>query len=132
MNIFVYGSLVFSEVMQGVVGRQFIFREGLVRGYARFKLRDEPQAAVIPFPDTSTKGIVYVELDKAAVRRLDAFVGKIFDRVEVNVETGNDEWVEAETHVLKVKERKRLSAKPWDENEFRQKHLAKFMRVDVP
>jgi hypothetical protein len=132
MNIFVYGPLMFPEVMQAVVGRNFSFREGEVRGYVRVGVRDESQAAMIPFPDTLTQGIVYVEVDQAALKRMDTFFGKLFERVEVNIETDSGDWIEAETHVFKVSKRKLLTAKPWDENEFREKHLAKFMQSAVP
>jgi gamma-glutamylcyclotransferase (GGCT)/AIG2-like uncharacterized protein YtfP len=129
MNLFVYGSLMLPEVMQAVAGQKFPFQGGMVRGYAQFELRDEHQAAMIPFPDTSTEGVVYADVDESALKRLDAFAGAGFDRVEVNVEAENGEWIEAEAHVLRMRHKKRLMAEPWDEDEFRQKHLAGFLKV---
>ena len=90
---------------------------------------------MIPFPDICTEGIVYLNVGKDVVKRLDAFFGKSFNRLEVNVETGQDDWCEAEAYVLKLKEKKHLTANSWDDDDFRQKHLAKLLKtysVDVP
>lgn len=131
MNIFVYGPLMFPEIIQAVVGRKLSYRAGLLRGYVRVGVRDQPQAALFPFPDTSTQGLVYVEVDQAASKKMDVFLGSLFDRVEVNIETDDGEWIEAETHVFKVRKRKLLTSKPWDADEFRRKHLSEFIQVNV-
>jgi hypothetical protein len=55
---------------------------------------------------------------------MDAYLGKAFQRGEVNVQLGEGEWVEAETHFFRLSRRKELSAKPWDDEEFRRKELA--------
>lgn len=122
---------MFPEILQKVAGKKFPFQGGIVRGYAQFELRDEHQAAMIPFPDTSTEGIVYSDVDADAVKCLDGFVGAGFDRMEVNVDTGNGQWVEAEAHVLRMKEKKRLTARSWDEDEFRRRHLAKVLKAGI-
>ena len=123
MHLFAYGSLLLPEVMQAVTGRVFRFQGATLRGYAEFRLRAAPQAAIIPFPDMATQGVVYYDVDAASVRRLDAFGGGIYERVEVNAEAEDGEWVEAEAYVIHLKQLKLLTAKPWDEDEFRRKHL---------
>ncbi|MEI6149393.1 MAG: gamma-glutamylcyclotransferase family protein [bacterium] len=135
MNIFAYGSLSLPEVMLAVAGGRFSFLEGRVQGYAQLQWRDKERTAMIPFPDICTEGIVYLNVGKDVVKRLDAFFGESFNRLEVNVETGQDDWCEAEAYVLKLKEKKHLTANAWDEDDFRQKHLAKLLKtysVDVP
>lgn len=129
MNLFVSGVLVFPEAMAAVVGKRCPFREGLVRGYAGLKLKQSNDAALIPFPDVCAEGVVYSDLSDDAVRRLDHFTGPLFHRVEVNVETPGEQWVEAEAYVLKLREKKLLTAHAWDADEFRRKHLAKFLKA---
>lgn len=119
---------MFPEVMEAVVGRRFPFRYGVVRGYAQFSLNDMPRAAMVPFPDTATEGIVYSDVDEAALHDMDAFVGPDFVRAEVNVEAENGEWLEAEAFVLRIRAKKRLTAQPWDEEEFRRKHLKQVLK----
>ena len=128
MNLFVCGALVFPEAMAAVAGQVFPFREGVLRGYAEFSLKHPNEAALIPFPDTCTGGVVYSELSDEAVRRLDAFAGATFRRVEVNVEAADGQWVEAESYVLTMRYKKLLTATSWDRDEFRLKHLGKFLK----
>jgi hypothetical protein len=109
--------------MERAAGRRFPFQNGVVRGYATFKLKDQPDAAMIPFPDMLTEGTVYTELDEASLSNLDAFVGSGFRRVDVNVQADGGDWVEAEAFVLRTSQKKRLTSEPWDEDTFRQKHL---------
>jgi len=88
MNIFVYGSLIVPQVMRRVTGRSFSSEEAFLRGYAQLRLKDESDAALIPFPDKDTDGVVYYDVDEETARRLDAFAGARFERIEVNVERG--------------------------------------------
>ena len=129
MNIFTYGSLTFPEVMRKVVGRDFKADGAELNGYARFRIKDESYPGLIPFPDISTDGVVYFDVDDATVERLDRFEGDMYERVDVTVLTEDNGWVDAETYVLRPRARKRLSAEPWDEYEFGKHHLAEFMRT---
>ena len=130
MNLFVCGALAIPEAMAAVAGQMFPFREGVVRGYAQFSLKHPNEAALIPFPDTCTEGVVYSEVSDEAVRRLDTFTGTVFRRVEVNVEAADGQWVEAEAYVLNLREKKLLTAAAWDQDEFRRKHLRKFLKTN--
>jgi len=128
MHLFVYGCLSLPEVLKHVTGRTFRTEEGVLHGYARLQIKDEPDAALIPFPDNQTEGVVYFDVDDESLRKMDALQGPLFKRTEVNVQTGTDRWAEAETYVFNLKERKRLVAKAWDETEFREKRLAKYLK----
>jgi len=128
MNIFVYGSLIIPQVMRRVTGRSFSSEEAFLRGYAQFRLKDEADAALIPFPDKETDGVVYYDVDEETAGRLDAFAGARFERIEVNVETEGRAWVEAQTHILRRAQRKRLATEPWDELKFRSRDMDAFLR----
>jgi gamma-glutamylcyclotransferase (GGCT)/AIG2-like uncharacterized protein YtfP len=130
MNLFVYGSLIVPEIITAVTGRDFASKKGgVLRGYAQFARRDRPEAALLPFPDMTTEGTVYCDMDDESLRRIDTFTGDSYHRVEVNIETYTGEWVEAEAHVIHLKARKLLTTKPWDEDEFRRKHLKDVVRI---
>lgn len=129
MNLFVYGPLMFREVLEAVVGRDLVRRAGTLNGYMQLRLIEESQAALVPFPDAATEGVVYMGVDEAALKHLDAFQGERFRREKVNVQADDGEWVEAETHCFRMSGRKHLSAKPWDEAEYRQRHLKQFLSV---
>ena len=74
MHLFTYGTLMFPEVWQAVVGRPFAAIAGQVSGYALYRVRD----AVFPGMVATTTGapvvgIVYLDVDDEAVARLDRF-----------------------------------------------------------
>lgn len=125
VNVFVYGPLMLREVIGAVAGCEPVRRSGELHGYRQLRLLEQSQAGLIPFPDSATEGVLYMGVEEAILRRMDEFQGELFQRGEVNIQTDDGEWVEAETHLFRLRERKRLSAKPWDEDEFRKKHLKK-------
>ena len=127
MNVFVSGPLMFRELVVAVVGKALPPQSGLLRGYAQFELPEDGQSAIIPFPDQAVDGVVYLDVDEDALARLDAFQGVRFERVEVNVEAEGGEWLEAEAYCLKLRRRKLLSAKIWDEDEYRENHLKRVL-----
>jgi len=127
MNIFVSGPLMFRDVVQAVTGKTFPSQCGLLRGYARFVLRDEGQSAMILFPDRLVDGVVYLEVDKASLKALDAFQGPRFEHHEVSIETENGNWVEAVAYVFKVSRRDELTSRDWDEDDYREHHLQKVL-----
>jgi gamma-glutamylcyclotransferase (GGCT)/AIG2-like uncharacterized protein YtfP len=127
MHLFAYGTLIFPELMERVTGRTFRRQTAVLRGYARFRLKDASSPALVPFPDTETDGVVYFDLDADTARRVDRFEGDAYRRVQANVETEGGEWVEAETYVLRAGARKRLTAEPWDDVDFRLRHLPEFL-----
>ncbi len=127
MNVFVSGPLMFKEVFQAVTGKTFPAQSGLLHGYAQFAIRDEGQAAMIPFPDRAVDGVVYIDVDAEALARMDAFQGNRFEREEVTVESEAGAWLEAEAYCLKLRRRKVLSVDDWDEDVFRDNHLKKVL-----
>lgn len=125
MNVFVSGPLMFREVLKAVTGTTFPAHCGVLRGYAQFTLRDEGQSAMIPFPDRVVDGVVYLDVDEAALKALDAFQGPRFEHHEVSIETETGDWIEAEAYVFKVSRRALLTSREWDEDEYREHHLKK-------
>jgi gamma-glutamylcyclotransferase (GGCT)/AIG2-like uncharacterized protein YtfP len=128
VNIFAYGTLSFLEVLRKVTGKEFRAEGAEVHGYARFRVRGESYPGMIPFPDRSTDGVLYFGVDAESVALLDCFEGDMYERTEITVQTEDGEWVDAETYIVRLRDRKRLSADEWDEYEFRKHHLAEFMR----
>ena len=125
MNVFVSGPLMFRDVVKAVTGKTFHVQCGLLNGYAQFLIGDEGQSALIPFPDRVVTGVVYLEVDDTSLLKLDAFQGRRFKRREVSIEAENGEWLEAEAYELNLNHKTLLTAKEWDEDEFRDKHLKK-------
>ena len=116
------------EVMQRVTGRVFVRRLAELRGYRRFSIRDRPYPGIAPFPDTTTEGAVYLDIDGPSLKRLDAFQGDCYRRVQVTVEADGGGWIEAETYLAKRAVVREASGRPWDPDAFRAQHLQECLR----
>lgn len=127
MNLFVSGPLMFRDLVQAVTGKTFTAQCGLIHGFAQFLVNEDGQSAMIPFPDRAVDGVAYLEVDEVSLSRIDAFQGKRFERVEITVEAENGGWIEAEAYCLKLSRKKLLTADPWDEDDYRAKHLKKVL-----
>ena len=129
MNIFAYGTLMIPEVMYAVTTREFRFKNAMLRGYVRFTVKGESYPGIIPVTDAATEGIIYFDVDKLSLARLDAFEGDLYQRTPVRVEMEKDEILNAETYVIKPEYRGYLSSKEWNVKEFNQKHLGAFLET---
>lgn len=117
------------DVIHAVTTREFRFKDAILRGYARFTVRGESYPGIIPVTDAVTEGIIYLDVDRLSLERLDAFEGDLYQRAPVRVETEDKKLLSAETYVIPPKYRGYLSGKEWDENEFIQKELEAFLEA---
>lgn len=125
MNVFVSGPLMFRDVLHAVTGCLYPAHCALLHGYAQFMIKDEPMPAVMPFPDRVVDGVVYRDVEESAARAIRKFYGVRFAAEEVTVEAENGEWVEAVTYLITPGRRKLLTAREWDEDDFREHHMQK-------
>ena len=129
MNIFTYGTLMIPEVMAAVTTRKFRSIIAILKGYARFTVKGESYPGIIPVTDAATEGIIYFDVDELSLRRLDAFEGDLYQRIQIQVETKGIEILKADTYVIKPKFRSHLSSLEWNMKEFAQKHLKTFLET---
>lgn len=129
MNIFAYGTLLIPDVMYAVTAREFRFKNAILRGYARFRVKGESYPGIIPVADAVTIGIIYFDVDELSLERLDVFEGDLYQRKPVRVETKEREIQDAEAYVVKPKFRDHLSSSEWHMKAFVQKHLEAFLEA---
>ena len=129
MNIFTYGTLMIPEVMAAVTTHKFRSTGAILKGYARFTVKGESYPGIIPVTDAATEGIIYFDVDELSLRRLDAFEGDLYQRIQIQVETKGIEILKADTYVIKPKFRSHLSSLEWNMKEFAQKHLKTFLET---
>jgi gamma-glutamylcyclotransferase (GGCT)/AIG2-like uncharacterized protein YtfP len=115
--------------MYAVTTREFRFKNAILRDYARFTVKGEFYPGIIRATDMVTEGIIYFEVDKLSLERLDAFEGDLYQRTPVWVETEKEEILNAETYVIRPEYRGYLSSKEWNVKEFVQKHLEAFLHT---
>jgi gamma-glutamylcyclotransferase (GGCT)/AIG2-like uncharacterized protein YtfP len=114
MHLFTYGTLMFPEVWQAVVGRPFATIAGKVSGYALYRVRDAAFPGMIATTTAApVAGIVYLEVDDEAVARLDRFEDDFYQRYTVPVVCDDGRLREADTYVVPETRRAELTDEPW-------------------
>ena len=128
MNLFVYGTLMVPRLMRAITGCRFSHACAILKGYARYGVRNAIYPGLIPEQAASTTGLVYSDMDARSGRLLDAFEGGEYRRQEVTVEVAGAGVVLAETYVFKPAFRHLLSDADWDLEEFRNIHIETYLR----
>src|SRR5687768_17423762 len=97
MHVFTYGTLMFPEVWQVIVGRPFKSIEGTARGYAIYRVVDAvfPGIAAADEKD-AVHGVVYLDVDQASIARLDTFEDDFYERQGLWVDCADGERRAAE------------------------------------
>lgn len=114
MHLFTYGTLMFPEVWQAVVGRPFAAIAGRASGYALYRVRDAVfPGMVATTTGTSVAGIVYLDVDDEAMSRLDRFEDDFYVRRAISVACDDGRLREADTYLVPDDRRAELTDEPW-------------------
>lgn len=122
-TLFVYGTLLIDEVIHRVTGRRFPSCKALLSDYARVRLRRSPYPGILPCMGAAVEGLLYFEVDDESLSRIDAFEGRIYERIGVKVAT--DTGARYRSQAFRIRERDicLLSDRPWDIREFTKRDL---------
>ena len=128
-NIFTYGSLMFPEVWERVVGSNYRASSATLHGYLRRGVRDESYPVIVQQgPESHVDGMLYFGVSTEDLARLDRFEGEYYVRRSVEVITGTENLsLEAFTYVLSGRYRHLLSDREWDPGFFREHDLHRFL-----
>jgi len=111
--IFTYGTLMCADIMGEVAGYLPSQEPGLLAGYTRYRIRGEEYPGMIPSEGGRTEGVVYLDVSRAALARLDDFEGELYERQPVGIVLKTGETLEAEAYVVKPEYRSRLEPEEW-------------------
>jgi gamma-glutamylcyclotransferase (GGCT)/AIG2-like uncharacterized protein YtfP len=119
MHVFTYGTLMFPEIWQAVVGRSFETVEGNAAGFEVFRVRD----AVFPGITAGTggcsaAGVVYLDVDPVSMDRLDRFEGVFYERRVIAVDCVDGLRRMAEAYIVPAANRSGLMSEPWGRETF--------------
>jgi gamma-glutamylcyclotransferase (GGCT)/AIG2-like uncharacterized protein YtfP len=119
MHVFTYGTLMFPEVWQAVVGRSFTTIRGVVRGFAIYRVCDAVYPGIIASDATCVvEGLVYLDVDAASIAKLDAFESDFYERRTIAVACADGCELPADCYVVPHAARHALTAEPWSAAEF--------------
>ena len=126
-ELFVYGTLQLSDVMEAVTGRAFPSRAAHLEGYRCARLAGRTYPGITPEAGVRTPGRLYSGLDGDALERLDAFEGDLYARREVNVVSEDGAPASAFAYVIEPGSRALLTEDTWELEVFRERHGDEFL-----
>jgi gamma-glutamylcyclotransferase (GGCT)/AIG2-like uncharacterized protein YtfP len=119
MHVFTYGTLMFPEVWQAVVGRSFQTVEGTAAGFEVFRVRDAVFPGITPGTgECSVPGVVYLDVDQNSTERLDRFEDDFYERRAISVDCSDRQRRMAEAYVVPLANRRLLTNEPWGRDSF--------------
>jgi gamma-glutamylcyclotransferase (GGCT)/AIG2-like uncharacterized protein YtfP len=114
MHVFTYGSLMFPEVWNIVVGREFATVQGTLPGYSVFRVEGAAYPGIIAAtPDCSVSGLVYLNVDAISVERLDRFEGEFYARLPLSVRCADGKSRNADAYTISDEHQHVLTSEPW-------------------
>ncbi|MEW6429241.1 MAG: gamma-glutamylcyclotransferase family protein [Thermodesulfobacteriota bacterium] len=128
VNLFVYGTLLFPQILEKICGRTFAAAGATLPGYACVRLKDRPYPGLFAAPDSSTSGLVYTGVDTASLRLLDLYEGPAYRRLTVTVTGDDGRGFAAETYAIAADHGHLLTGLPWSREQFVRLHLHDYLR----
>lgn len=127
MNVFTYGSLMFSPVWANVVGKVYSQQNARLYGYKRRKIKGEIYPAVIPGTDGDyVDGIIYLDVDDNDIGRLDMFEGACYHKKLRECVLEDQSKAMAYVYVFKKAYQYLIEDKEWDPDWFAKAGLRLF------
>jgi gamma-glutamylcyclotransferase (GGCT)/AIG2-like uncharacterized protein YtfP len=119
MHVFTYGTLMFPEVWQAVVGRSFETIEATAAGFEVFRVVEAVFPGItVRTGECSVPGVVYLDVDHASAERLDRFEDDFYKRRPIAVDCSDGHRRMAEAYIVPPANRSVLTTEPWSRESF--------------
>lgn len=125
-NLFVYGTLMFDEILQQLVKNRYQKIVAQLPGHVRRTIKGEDYPGVIPSPGSTVLGELVLDVHADDIVRLDEFEGEYYERKPVIIISGKTEYP-AEAYIVKQQFQTLLSSSQWDPDVFRANGLSSFL-----
>jgi gamma-glutamylcyclotransferase (GGCT)/AIG2-like uncharacterized protein YtfP len=129
-HIFVYGSLLFSEIIEGLTSKSFKTEKAILTGFKRCKVKGCDYPAAIPDFNAEIFGKVIFNVDEKSIQMLTFFEGEQYRKTIANITVQNKpievvlyEW--QDDYVL-------LENQDWDMENFRMNSLDYYVQKIIP
>lgn len=123
MNLFAYGTLMWPEVLEAVIGRRPEGVKAVLGGYLRLRISGACYPAIVPSEGGRVEGVVYRSLNAAEYERLDRFEGEEYERTTVMAG-----GIAAQAYVLSPSWLHLAEPVPWNPEDLHPEQLAAFRR----
>jgi len=128
-NIFVYGTLLSSEIVKKLTGKSFKTFAAVLPGYQLYRVKNCDYPAIIQNEDSETKGLMLENTDDSSLAVLSFYEGDEYEKKKVTVYVNGKP--EAALAFVWAKENEFLTDEGWDFREFEKNNLEHFLNVVV-
>jgi len=125
-NLFVYGTLLFPEVIQNITGRLFKSSSAKLAGYKRLGILGCDYPAIIEKENALTQGELLFAVDEESMRKIEAFEGDEYVKRKLTVISDKKEF-EAIVFIW-ASDAKMLTECDWNIAEFNRKYLGNYLK----
>ena len=129
MNLFAYGTLMFPEIWERVVGGEFRHMPATVHGFSVYRAAGQLFPVMVAAGENdSVAGIVIYDLTAADLATLDNYESDIYQRIDVSAVLADGRVERAQTYLLPAAKRHLASREPWMAEWFRREAMAAYMK----
>lgn len=129
-NIFVYGTLLSSEIIKTLTGKSFNTTTAVLLGYKRYCIKDGDYPAIIYSEDSDTTGKVIENVDDLSLDIISFYEGDEYEKKKVTVLL-NGQLKDVLTFVW-VGRTEILEDRGWDYPYFQKNFLDEYLNFVIP
>ena len=123
---------MFQPVWSAIVSQKYSKQRALLKGFARYQVRDEDYPAIIPAEQSAevpneVHGVIYRDIDAVDLLRLDDFEGDQYYRKGVTVELEDQTTLTAHSYIFRPEYRHLLIEKSWKPEAFELYKMPRFL-----
>lgn len=128
-EVFTYGSLMYPEVVQTILGRSIAateLRDATLEGYRRVAIPDRPYPTGVPVPGFRIEGKLLGPITESELQKLDAYEESFYVRIAVSVTT--HEGIREALTYIDGRSQLPFTLQNWDPEKFEKHHLETFIQ----
>jgi gamma-glutamylcyclotransferase (GGCT)/AIG2-like uncharacterized protein YtfP len=129
-HLFVYGSLLFNTIIEGLTGKTFRTKDANLTGFKRHSLTDADYPAIVKNKSSEVAGKILFDVDKESLEILTFFEGADYQKQLATI-TLDDKTIEVLTFVW-IGDPEMLNKEEWDKEKFAQESLSFYCIHIIP
>jgi gamma-glutamylcyclotransferase (GGCT)/AIG2-like uncharacterized protein YtfP len=121
-HLFAYGTLQHPLILSSILGREPEQEPADLKGYARYRIRDEDFPGIVPEENARVDGTVFLDIQDEEWVMLDRYESELYVRDIVTIErkSGNEQMAFA--YIIPPQNRHVLTTESWDLNHYHPTH----------
>ena len=126
-DVFVYGTLTFPPIIQAVIDKLPSGQKAKLHNFAAYAVVGSVYPGIWHLEGVDTDGILYHDIGKEDMLKLDRYEGEEYNRELLSVETEDGNEHQAWVYIFRPAYRHLLSSKPWDARKFEDESLESYL-----